>query len=482
MTTITTKYPFTGCLDTRQGGRNENQDNAGFVDTPLGLLVVVCDGMGGGPGGRTASLMAVDTILSVLSDVAEHTKREDALRYAIGKANDAIYSKAKETPELRGMGTTVAAVLLNETSAMIAHVGDSRIYLLRKGTIVWRSADHSLVANLVRQGKLTEEEARNHPRSNVIIRALGIRPAVEAEVNEVSFHTGDRFVICSDGIWGMMPQRDLIASLSRAMGISELTTRMTKEIDDIGNRDGGGHDNMTLAIIDTPFDSVFKKVREKSTDEDNMTKEHGKCDKGFFQKKGNKIILLLGCVSVLAIALIAVINNQSATKESLVLNDTEVNDTVKRGSTETTVPQLTEITNEDEKADEAATDTIKEQRQPQDSSSPVFTPNKQIEQRDNLISQIKNIIKDLDSLKNIERKDRKKSEEAKQQFINKKIKPDVENLGNRLNKHEKERVSKIVRLLIDKNTIQSDDKGRTTKQSAEHIEKIKKVLKALQKR
>ena len=73
MTTIATKYPFVGSIETRQGGRNENQDNAGFVDTPLGLLLVVCDGMGGGPGGRTASLMAVDTILNVLSNVSEHT-------------------------------------------------------------------------------------------------------------------------------------------------------------------------------------------------------------------------------------------------------------------------------------------------------------------------------------------------------------------------------------------------------------------------
>ena len=187
MTTILTKYPFVGSIDTRQGGRIENQDNAGYVDTPLGLLIVVCDGMGGGPGGRTASLMAVDEVLTVLSDVAEHTHREDALRFVIEKANDIIYSKAKETPELRGMGTTIAAVLINESSAIIAHAGDTRVYQLRKGTVVFRTSDHSVVANLVRQKKLTEEEARNHPQSNIITRALGIRPTVEIEFDEVSF-------------------------------------------------------------------------------------------------------------------------------------------------------------------------------------------------------------------------------------------------------------------------------------------------------
>ena len=94
-----------------------NEDSLNIVEiADKRTLFVVCDGMGGGPGGRTASLMAVDTILNVLSDVSDHTPRENALKFAIEKANDIIYAKAKETPELRGMGTTVAAILLNENS------------------------------------------------------------------------------------------------------------------------------------------------------------------------------------------------------------------------------------------------------------------------------------------------------------------------------------------------------------------------------
>ena len=271
MTTIATKYPFVGCIETKQGGRDENQDNAGFVDTPLGLLLVVCDGMGGGSGGRTASLMAVDTILTVLSDVSEHTHRKDALKFGIEKANDLIYAKAKETPELRGMGTTIAALLINETSAYIAHAGDTRVYQLRKGAIVFRSADHSVVANLVRQKVISEEEARNHPQSNIITRALGIRPTVEIEFDEVSFLRGDRFVICSDGIWGMMSQSDLVKSMSTVMGISELTTFIAEEIDRIGQEKGGGHDNLTLAILDTSFDSEQKGDKKTYLAEDENT-------------------------------------------------------------------------------------------------------------------------------------------------------------------------------------------------------------------
>lgn len=242
-------------METRQGGRNENQDNAGFIDTPLGLLLVVCDGMGGGPGGRTASLLAVKTVLSVLGNVAEHTSRKDALKFAIEKANDAIYSKASETRELQGMGTTIAAIIVNEKSAVIAHVGDSRIYQLRKGNIVYRSADHSVVADLVRENKLTEEDARNHPRANIITRALGIRPEVEAEYDEVSFLSGDRFVLCTDGIWGAMPQPDLVKQLSQPMGIAELTAATADEVDRIGKEAGGGHDNLTLVLVDATFDS-----------------------------------------------------------------------------------------------------------------------------------------------------------------------------------------------------------------------------------
>ena len=315
MTTIATKYPFVGCIDSRQGGRNENQDNAGYVDTPLGLLLVVCDGMGGGPGGRTASFMAVETILTVLSDVSEHTPREDALKFAINKANDIIYAKAKETPELRGMGTTVAAILINEKSAIIAHAGDTRIYQLRKGAIVFRSSDHSYVANLVSQKKITEEEARNHPQSNLITRALGIRPSVEIEFDEVAFQRGDRFVLCTDGVWGMMPQRDLVKSLSRVMGINELTVLMTEEIDKLGQENGGGHDNLTLVVLDASFDSNSKNNKKKHQEVNGNALENR--TSGTSRKyKGFLTFLIVAIIAVIAVSVyFIVLSNDSSAPE-----------------------------------------------------------------------------------------------------------------------------------------------------------------------
>lgn len=273
MSVIATKYPFIGAIESRVGGREENQDYAWYTDTPLGLLLVVCDGMGGGPGGRTASHTAVDIMLNTLEDVSPKTQPGDALRFAIEKANEALYNMGLENAELRGMGTTVVAMLINEASAVVAHVGDSRLYQLRRGRVVFRTADHSQVAELVRSGRLTEEEARNHPRSNIITRALGIRPTIEIEIDQVDFHAQDRFLLCSDGVWGMMPQPLLIKQLTRPMGIVELAELIVADIDRIGNDNGGGHDNLTLALLDTQCGSVKKSGVVENSIHDFETKD-----------------------------------------------------------------------------------------------------------------------------------------------------------------------------------------------------------------
>jgi serine/threonine protein phosphatase PrpC len=122
---IKTSLPFVGFIDSRQGGRPENQDSCGFVDTALGLLVVVCDGMGGGPGGRTASMMAVDTIVRVIRSATADSDRTKAIQAAVERAHAALQALQEEKPELQGMGTTVAILLISQQSAMNAHVGDT---------------------------------------------------------------------------------------------------------------------------------------------------------------------------------------------------------------------------------------------------------------------------------------------------------------------------------------------------------------------
>lgn len=473
MTTIVTKYPFIGSIETRQGGRKENQDNAGFVDTPLGFLIVVCDGMGGGPGGRTASFMAIDTILTVLSDVSEHTLRKNALKYAISKANDMIYSKAKDTPELRGMGTTVAAVLMNEDSAVIAHAGDTRVYQIRKGTIIFRSSDHSVVANLVREKKLTEEEARNHPQSNIITRALGIRPDVEVEFNEVSFLRGDRFVICTDGVWGMMPQYDLIKSLSRVMGIGELTTLTAEEIDRIGQDNGGGHDNLTLAVIDAPFDSKLGK--KEATVDDTVDVSHMKNTRN--SSRVRKILAGLSICVVFAAVVLVVgkFENEGQT-------DLEATATAERGKTVTTVRTNEDVIGKDpdvvpdQEAENASSDAVS-------GGGQIFTErlNHSLERE----QQIEFVIRNLDSLKRIEgpvstiartgTDDIQAIKEKKREFVDNVIKPQVKRIPSR-----PEKINEIVGMLDDSKTCSCDRRRlKTTRESVKHIDSIKNKVKNL---
>lgn len=466
MTTITTKYPFIGYVDTRIGGRDENQDNAGFVDTPLGLLLVVCDGMGGGPSGRTASQLAVDTVLNILADVSPSTPRDQALKYAIEKANDTIYSKAKNIPELRGMGTTIAAVIVNEQSAVIAHVGDTRIYLLRKGSIVFQSNDHSLVANLVREHKITEEEARNHPRSNVITKTLGIKPDIEPEINEIPFQSGDRFILCTDGIWGAMPQQEMVNSLTRAMGISKLVTQELEEIDALGYAAGGGHDNMTLAVLDSTFDSVAIKTSKMAATDAQVDET---------TRHNLKSILFRVLLLTLAIAMLTAISiffyshfKHSSNKESHLEEKSH---------------RIAEQTDTQEIYASAADDN--------DTMSP-STPQSRISQynpfNDKKKHEVQNILvikkidtidAKLDSLKRITSSDRKQLQLLKRSFVEKEILPDILFLVSNVNQSKKQELGIIKDMLNDNKTIGASKFGKSTEDSNKHIDMIKKRLKKL---
>ncbi len=435
MTTIATKYPFVGNVDTRTGGREENQDNAGFVDTPIGFLLVVCDGMGGGPGGKTASRLAVKSILNVLAEVSPSTPRDKALSYAITKANDLLYSKAKETPELRGMGSTVAAMIVNEESAVIAHVGDTRIYLLRKGTIIYRSNDHSMVADLVREHKLTEEEARNHPRSNVITRVLGVRPEVEAEIDEIPFQRGDRFVLCTDGIWGALPQANLVKSLSRVMGIGELTSLVTEEIDAAGNAAGGGHDNMTLAILDSTFDSHSKKVK-KATSE-TQDKEQSKSHQRGVGKVGKYLLLIL-LAAVVATLVFFFLNRGESHKENHNSDEASKVENQKGGTGSTM----------------SRNDVVK--------------------------YQIKALVSKLDSLKEFKKSDREQLKNFKKRYVEQEIRPNMKILRDNLDAGKWQELDDIEKMLDDSKTSGASKVGETTGESNKHIDSIKDRLNKLQ--
>ena len=259
MIQINTTHPYSGYLDSQIGGRSENQDSCGYADTPLGLLVVVCDGMGGGPGGATASSLAVQIIVDCVSSALPDDFRENVLRRAVEKAHEVLLMKQTEVPSLRGMGTTVVAFLINDYSALVAHVGDSRLYQFRRGSMLFRTADHSMVAELVRNGTLTEEQARLSSQSNVITRALGHGKSCVVDINELPYEAKDRFMLCTDGVWGTMPEKQLIKLTAKTAFLSGVVESTVIQVNENGKNAGGHHDNLTMVILETRKNSKLKQ-------------------------------------------------------------------------------------------------------------------------------------------------------------------------------------------------------------------------------
>lgn len=255
-----------GFAQTRIGGRAENQDSMGWSETPFGYLVTVCDGMGGGPGGKTASEIAVREIITCVREANRENTLENILIKAVRQANIKIIEAGNANPALKGMGSTCTVLLINEDCAYVAHVGDSRIYQLRGKSKVFRTFDHSMVFGLVKQKVITEEQARLSQQSNIITRALGINYDVEVDVEKLSYQAKDRFLLCTDGIHGSVPENDLIDMVAdRDTALGTVVDTIATNIDGIGRASGGGHDNLTLALIETNINSIYKKKMEKKT-------------------------------------------------------------------------------------------------------------------------------------------------------------------------------------------------------------------------
>ena len=230
--------------------RAANEDNMYNTITQNGLVSVVCDGMGGHVGGATASKIAVSTIIENLNNVYYDDPRI-AIGESIDKANRAIIQKTIEQPELAGMGSTCVLLLVRSGKVYIGHVGDSRIYLVRSKRIVQLTKDHSYVQMLVDCGEITKEQAEHHPRKNEITNALGIpnmSPATVAD-DAIIPEAGDCFVLCSDGLSGMISDDTICKIISRQseMNAQERVDKLVA----LAN-DNGGVDNITVQLVEFP--------------------------------------------------------------------------------------------------------------------------------------------------------------------------------------------------------------------------------------
>ena len=194
--------------------RTQNQDGF-YLDVPSEQLAVavVCDGMGGARAGNVASLVAVETFVDALKSAPfqEGEARPAAvLSQAAETANEAVFRRASTDPDCRGMGTTMVAALVVGQTAYLLNIGDSRAYLVNAGGIVRLTRDHSVVEDMVARGDITPEEARNHPRKNLITRALGSEEHIRADLYEKELQSGDFLLLCSDGLSNIVTDQELL--------------------------------------------------------------------------------------------------------------------------------------------------------------------------------------------------------------------------------------------------------------------------------
>lgn len=218
--------------------RANNQD-APIVSEKL-RLYGVADGMGGHKGGEVASTSARDDLLRELEG---KTPSVAALSGAIEEVNRQIYHQQEHDDALTGMGTTLSVLWMSDNFVYIGHVGDSRVYLLRDGEFKQMTLDHSLVEQLVREGVLTEEEAQNHPKRNIITRAIGTDESVEVDVVVEERRKGDLWLACSDGLHGLVDDRQMRDALRQYAPEKAADVLLKAALD------AGGRDNVTLVIV-----------------------------------------------------------------------------------------------------------------------------------------------------------------------------------------------------------------------------------------
>lgn len=226
--------------------RSENQDRMSRISTAVGDAYIVSDGMGGHKGGATAAQLTVEVIEKMLAALQPPVDLDNAIRQAFIAANARVYNGAHAgDPQTEGMGATGLLLLTQRSSAVVAHVGDSRAYLARDGELRRLTRDHTRVQRMIDAGMLTEEQARDHPDSSVLERAMGHQPNVEVDVSSpIELEYGDEILLCSDGLSSYVDQTDIEAVLAKPL----TPTEQVDELVTLSLRNGG-YDNVTVQVI-----------------------------------------------------------------------------------------------------------------------------------------------------------------------------------------------------------------------------------------
>ncbi len=223
--------------------RSVNEDRYALAPD-LGLYLVA-DGMGGHTAGQVASQLAAEATLRAIDTLqGGQLSLSEKLRHAIACANREIYVQAEARSELAGMGTTLVAILAAQERLALAHVGDSRAYLIRQGRIRLLTDDHSVVGEMLRRREISEDAAREHPHRHVLTRALGVRRAVEPDLAELTPAEGDIFVMCTDGLTGHLRDQEIAERISLGADLQEICDALVTTANE-----RGGEDNTTVVLV-----------------------------------------------------------------------------------------------------------------------------------------------------------------------------------------------------------------------------------------
>ena len=227
--------------------RERNEDSVIIVENASGeVLMCVCDGMGGHKNGEVASSIAITHISKRFKSISSVGNKDDAINWiqsTVSEANVEIFKYVKEHPESAGMGTTVVLAILTSRFLLFGNIGDSSGYVIKNKKLHKVTIDHTLVNLLVKSGELTEEEAKEHPRKNVLMRALGATPTVEIDIFNVELGV-DGIMLCSDGLTNMLNETQIVKVLNSDATIDE---KLEKLIFKCNNR--GGNDNISVALL-----------------------------------------------------------------------------------------------------------------------------------------------------------------------------------------------------------------------------------------
>jgi len=229
-----------------KGKVREHNEDAWFADVDRGIFIVA-DGLGGCAGGEVASRIAVERLPSLLdTEQSLHFQdASDSVEKAINKLNGIVREAGREHLELSGMGSTLVLAMIRDKRMLIAHVGDSRVYLLRDGQLTRLTRDHSVIQDMLDDGLITPEEAAVHPSRAIVTQCIGTPGVVNPGIRYLYFQSGDRLLLCSDGLSNMLSDQDIAAILSQQTSLDTISRDLVHAANDTG-----GEDNVTVVIVE----------------------------------------------------------------------------------------------------------------------------------------------------------------------------------------------------------------------------------------